>query len=38
MEIIGASYPDSSSYWKASEGIYIKPNEKQNKNGKHDEL
>jgi len=37
FEIVGASYPDSSSYWKAQEGVYVKPNEKQKSNG-HDEL
>ncbi|XP_003747610.1 stromal cell-derived factor 2 [Galendromus occidentalis] len=25
MEIIGGSYADSSSYWRAQEGVYVKP-------------
>jgi len=25
MEVVGASYADSSSYWKAQEGVFVKP-------------
>jgi dolichyl-phosphate-mannose--protein O-mannosyl transferase len=37
LEVIGASYPDSSSYWQTMEGVFVKPTEE--KMGEvHDEL
>ena len=41
MEIIASSYSDSSAYWIAKEGIFVKPNDNDNKfigGGSHDEL
>lgn len=37
MEIIGTSYSDSSTYWQAKEGIYVKQDE-ENVDSTHDEL
>lgn len=42
MEIVGTTYSDSSTYWLAKEGVFIKPNEENtNKylpDSEHDEL
>lgn len=27
MEVIGGSYADASSYWRAQEGVFVKPAE-----------
>jgi len=43
MEVVGSKYPDASSYWKTTEGIYVKPDDssspgKKKEEGEHDEL
>lgn len=38
MEIIGTTYSDTSSYWTAKEGVYVKPSEDGKNIAGHDEL
>ncbi|XP_054168980.1 stromal cell-derived factor 2-like [Oppia nitens] len=41
MEIVGSSHPDSASYWRTVEGVYMKPSEGQSNHKSdvdHDEL
>jgi len=39
MEVIGIPYPDSTSYWKCKEGVFIRPGDKiGSNNSEHDEL
>jgi len=38
LEVIGSGYPDSSSYWKTAEGVFVRPDETKNSNDVHDEL
>ncbi|CAG2103698.1 unnamed protein product [Medioppia subpectinata] len=42
MEIVGSSHPDSASYWRTKEGVYVKPSDETKLNSKsdvdHDEL
>ena len=37
IEVVGTQYPDSSSYWRVAEGVFIEPNEYKEFNS-HDEL
>lgn len=36
-EVVTTSYPDGSSYWRAAEGIFVKPNDMKEESS-HDEL
>jgi dolichyl-phosphate-mannose--protein O-mannosyl transferase len=38
VEVIGSGYPDSSSYWKTEEGVFVKPTDKESGVNHHDEL
>lgn len=38
LEVICSTSPDSSSYWKTAEGVYIQPTSKSDKPTVHDEL
>ncbi|KAI1286395.1 Stromal cell-derived factor 2 [Halotydeus destructor] len=38
MEVVGIGYPDTSSYWKTAEGIFVKPTEMKDNSIEHDEL
>lgn len=37
-EVIATAYPDGSSYWRAADGIFVKPNDMKEDANEHDEL
>lgn len=38
MEVVGATYPESTSYWKTAEGLFLQPTLKITRPTTHDEL